>query len=48
MEQKTGIQNFVVNLKETMLKLKNGERLTRDEQKTIVEFYLEVADFIWK
>ncbi len=48
MEQKQGIQNFVVNIRETMLRLKNGEKLTNDEQKAIVEFYLEVADFIWK
>ena len=48
LEQKTGIQNFLVNIRETMLKLKNGEELTTDERRQITEFYLEVADFIWK
>ena len=47
-EQKQGIRNFVLNIQETMLKLKDGERLTKDEHKTIVAFYLEVADFIRK
>ena len=48
MEQKQGLRNFTQNIKPVMLKCKDGKRLTKNEQKQIVEFYLEVVDFISK
>ncbi len=48
MEQKQGLRNFVQNIKPVMLKCKGGKKLTKDEQGQIVQFYLEVVDFISK
>lgn len=46
MTQKQGLKNFAVNIKGTMKKCQNGEKLTKDEQNTILQFYLEVVDFL--
>ena len=48
MEQKQGIKNFAVNIKPIMEKCRHGKKLTKQEQETIVQFYLEVVDFISK
>jgi hypothetical protein len=41
-----GLKNFVVNIKPTMLKCQSGARLTKDEQYTIAQFYLEVIHYL--
>ena len=46
MNGQRGIKNYLQNIKPTMLKLKDGERLLRSEEQSIVEFYLEVNHFI--
>ncbi len=48
MEQKQGIKNFAVNIKPIMQKCNAGVRITKDEQKQIVQFYLEVVDHLSK
>lgn len=37
------LKNFCANIKPTMLKVKNGEKLSESERNQIVQFYLEVA-----
>ena len=48
MEQKQGLKNFCVNIKPIMGKCNAGMKLTKDEQKEIVQFYLEVIDYLSK
>ena len=48
MKQLQGLKNFSLNIRELMLKCKNGEKITREEQQTIVEFYLETIDYLSK
>lgn len=46
MEQSKGLKNFTVNIKPTMAKIKDGKKLTNSELQSILEFYLEVVDYI--
>lgn len=46
MEKKQGLKNFIVNIKPVMVKCRDGKKLTKDEQKTIVAFYLEVINYL--
>ena len=46
MEQKKGLRNFCQNIKPTMTKCREGKRLTKEEQETIVQFYLEVVSYL--
>ena len=47
MEQIQGIKNFAVNIKPIMLKIKDGKRrFTAAELQSILQFYLEVADYL--
>jgi hypothetical protein len=48
MEEFNDLKNFVINLKPTMLRLKNGEELTTDEKNKIINFYLEVSTLLSK
>jgi len=48
MDQKDGLINFSKNITPIMGKCKNGQKLTKEEQNTIVEFYLEVLNYIMK
>lgn len=54
MTQLEGLKNFSLNIKDTMLKIKDAERhigiakLTKGEQCTILQFYLEVVDYLSK
>lgn len=48
MTQLQGIKNFAINLKPSILKIKNGKKLLPDELNSIREFYLEVVDYTWK
>jgi len=41
-----GLKNFIINVKPTMLKLKENKRLTEGDRKSIVQFYLEVINTI--
>ena len=47
MRQIDGLRNFTVNIKPIMTKIKNDERLTLEEAHQVLQFYLEVADYIW-
>ena len=54
--QVQGLKNFSVNIKDTMLKIKDAVRdgkgkpakLTIHEQNSIMQFYLEVVDYLGK
>lgn len=48
MNQKQGLQNFAGNMKPIMEKCRGGKELTKDERDNIVQFYLEVVDYISK
>ena len=56
MEQKQGLKNFAVNIKPTMLKIKTNvdegqgrpAKLDYHEQYNILQFYLEVVDYLNK
>jgi len=56
MEQKQGLQNFAVNIKDIMQKVEDTitegmgkpAKLTLHEQRSILQFYLEVVDYISK
>ena len=41
-----GLTNFTQNIKGVMLKCRHGEKLTKDEQEQIVQFYLEVCAYL--
>jgi hypothetical protein len=43
---KEGLCNFAVNIKSLMQKCADGKKLTLDERRTIVSFYLEVVRFL--
>jgi hypothetical protein len=40
------MENLIVNLKPLMMKLHNGGTLTEEEGKSVVQFYLEVVNFV--
>lgn len=40
------LKNLIINMKPTMIKLKNNERISSDEKKLIITFYLEVIHFM--
>lgn len=40
-----GVKNFVMNIKPIMEKLRDGQAITKEEGKTVTEFYLEVCYF---
>lgn len=42
----TGLRNFVKNINPVILKCRKGEKLTKDEQGQIVQFYLEVIQVL--
>ena len=46
MGQLQGLKNYIYNIKPVMLKLRTKKRLTTEERETIVQFYLEVADYL--
>ena len=46
MANKQGLVNFTHNIKPIMEKCRDGKKLTKDEQGTIVQYYLEVIVFI--
>lgn len=46
MTQLEGLKNFAVNIKPTMLKIKEGKKLTQSELQAILQFYLEVMDYL--
>ena len=48
MTQVEGWRNFSLNVRTTMLKIRNGEKLTKSELNDVVEFYLEVVDYLSK
>jgi len=37
------LRNFIQNIKPTMLNVQSGKKLTEDERKQIINFYLEVS-----
>ena len=46
MENIEGVENFSINIKPVMMKLKNGGKLSSDEKNQIVQFYLAVCNMI--
>lgn len=46
MAGKQGLINFTQNIKPVMEKCRDGKKLHKDEQKNIVEFYLEVIHYL--
>lgn len=46
MTQLQGLKNFAVNIKPTMLKIKDGKRIHPDELQNVLQFYLEVLDYL--
>ena len=54
MTQLEGLRNFSINIKDTMLKIKDATRnsklarLESHEQDNILQFYLEVVDYLSK
>lgn len=46
MTQEQGIKNFAVNIKPTMLKIKENKELTQSELDSVLQFYLEVVDYL--
>ena len=48
MEQLQGVKNFIRNIKPIMDKCNRDENLSKDEKRIIIEFWLEVTDFIYK
>lgn len=47
-QQLQGLKNFAQNIKPTMLKIKNGEKVSKPELDSVLQFYLEAIDYIWK
>lgn len=43
---KRGVMNFTQNIKPLMMKCRKGEKITKDEQRQIVEYYLEVVHYL--
>ena len=41
MNNTEGLKNFARNIKPIMEKCRDGKKLSKDEQSTIVQFYLE-------
>lgn len=48
MEQLQGLKNFTANIKPTMLKIKDGKKPIASEMQSILQFYLEVVDYLSK
>ena len=46
MTQLEGIRNFAVNIKPAMLKIKAGKKLSYSELQSVLQFYLEVVDYV--
>ena len=46
MLQLDGLKNFAGNMKPIMLKVKNREALSTTELENILQFYLEVVDYL--
>lgn len=45
-DQLQGLKNFAVNIKATMLKIKNREKVSKPELDSVLQFYLETIDFL--
>ena len=48
MDAKQVLVNFTLNIQPIMRKCRDGIKLTKDEQETIVEYYLEVVHYLGK
>lgn len=48
MTQLEGLRNFALNIKPTMLSIKNGEKVSQPELASLLQFYLEVLDYLSK
>ena len=46
MDKKEGLRNYCVNIKSTMIKIRDKEKLSSDELNQILEFYKEVMCFL--
>ena len=46
MDRLTEIKNHILNVKATILKLQHDEKLTQEEKNYIVQFYIEIADYV--
>jgi hypothetical protein len=47
-EERVQLRNFILNIKDTMMKLHTGKKITKDEGKQIVQFYLETVHYVGK
>lgn len=48
MTQLEGLKNFCENIQRTMFKIKDGEKLEAHDKNDILQFYLEVVDYLSK
>jgi hypothetical protein len=46
MDKKQELCNFVLNIRALMKKVQIGEEISDDDRKTIVNFYLEVVEYV--
>lgn len=46
MAQIMGLTNFAKNIEGTMLKIKKGEKVSQSELQSILQFYLEVVNYL--
>jgi len=46
MTMKEGLLNFSKNIKPIMLKCREGKKVTKEEQRTISEYYQEVLYYL--
>jgi hypothetical protein len=40
------IKNMAINMHDVMMKVKNGEELSADERKQIIEYHVETVSFL--
>lgn len=48
MEQKEGLKNFAVNIKPIMERIRDKKSLSTSQLQSILQFYIEVVNFISK
>ena len=48
MTQLEGIRNFAKNIEPTMKKIKRKEKVKTEELQSVLQFYLEVLDYLGK
>ena len=48
MEQLQGIKNFTANIQPVMLRIRNGRTVTKPELESVLQFYLEVVNYLAK